>query len=375
MATVPAEITVSDPPQKKVLIIGGGFAGLEACRYFKGSKFAYALMEKKEFHEFTPDVPETITTTSLTSKISKPFSKCRVVGRCVFVKDIVRFDAVQKKVYYVKPEGGGEEFEEFDYCVLCTGASYTSPIQSPSITTTTQRREFFDGFKQKLVNASLPILVIGGGHVGCEVAADIAIKCPETQVIFATGNSGLLANHSRKQIDYATKFFSKLPNVTLYNERCKEEGSGESNLRVFSLLKSNVKVETTVVIQCTGFGKPNTEFLINSEVRLNAKGKIEVDEETLAVKVGDNDLYSECIFAAGDCVEKPGNHMMAMFAHFEGEFCARQILRKEKKLALRKFGIPPENCFALSLGPHDGFISLMGPVGLVQLSALVAQVS
>lgn len=71
MATVPAEITVSDPPQKKVLIIGGGFAGLEACRYFKGSKFAYALMEKKEFHEFTPDVPETITTTSLTSKVSK----------------------------------------------------------------------------------------------------------------------------------------------------------------------------------------------------------------------------------------------------------------------------------------------------------------
>ncbi|GMI09725.1 hypothetical protein TrVE_jg2926 [Triparma verrucosa] len=367
MATVPSEITSQSPstptPTKqkvRVVIVGGGFAGLEALRYFRGSAFSYTLIEKKQYHEFTPDIPEAITSPTLLRKISKPFSSCRVVDRCVFVKDIVRFDAVQKRVYYVKPEGGPEEFEEFDYCVLCTGATYTSPIQAPSASTVVQRRESLDRFKKELVSASLPILVIGGGHVGCEVAADIAIKCPDTQVIFATGNSGLLANHAQWQVDYATKFFEMLSNVVLYNERCKEVEEEGGGRRVFLLQKSDAKVEVDVVIQCTGFGKPNTRFLVDSEVRLNAQGKIEVDSETLAVKIGDNEENSECIYAAGDCIDKPSNHQMAMFAHFEGEFCARQILRNSAGLPLRKFGVPPEKCFALSLGPRDGFISLLG---------------
>ena len=48
------------------------------------------------------------------------------------------------------------------------------------------------------------------------------------------------------------------------------------------------------------------------------------------------------------------------FAHFEGEFAARQVLRRIHGLPLRAFSAPPEKCFALALGPRDGFVSLFG---------------
>lgn len=84
-----------------------------------------------------------------------------------------------------------------------------------------------------------------------------------------------------------------------------------------------------------------------------------VDPSTLQVKLNDGTL-SGSIFAAGDCITKKSTRRMASFAHFEGEFAARQVIRSARNKELRGYGAIPEKSFAVSLGPRDGFVSVMG---------------
>ena len=129
LATLP---TVAPPTssstRKKVFVIGGGFAGLDALRNLKGGCDP-VLLDRRDFHEYTPDVPEALVMPSHTSKITKTFESCRNVSTVIVCKEVLSFDPVGKRVRYSTQEESEKE-ESFDFAILCTGASYTSPIKS-----------------------------------------------------------------------------------------------------------------------------------------------------------------------------------------------------------------------------------------------------
>jgi cation diffusion facilitator CzcD-associated flavoprotein CzcO len=63
---------------------------------------------------------------------------------------------------------------QFDFCVLCTGASYAAPIKSPmeaAATVEQRRRQYKDTHEQ--LAAAQSVVVVGGGFVGVELAAEI----------------------------------------------------------------------------------------------------------------------------------------------------------------------------------------------------------
>ena len=138
--------------------------------------------------------------------------------------------------------------------------------------------------------------MLGGGHVGVEVASNIASKHRDINVIFAVGNSGLLPNHPPGQIQYAQNFFDGLPNIELKAERCSEmeiEGGGDGAGREFKFSKSGTVVRVSEVIKCTGFGKANTGFLDSCAIKLSEEKRIVVSPDTLAVEVRMCEGYEE----------------------------------------------------------------------------------
>jgi len=109
---------------KKVVILGGGFAGAYAARHLQ-NHFDVTLVDTKDYFEFTPSVlrvlvePEHSVTIEVAHRDYLP--KCEVVmGTVTAVKEneVVVED---KKRFY------------FDYLVICTGSHYRSHIKEDNL--------------------------------------------------------------------------------------------------------------------------------------------------------------------------------------------------------------------------------------------------
>ncbi|GMI32297.1 hypothetical protein TrCOL_g215 [Triparma columacea] len=340
----------------KIVCIGGGFAGLDVLRTLRSQHgCSVTLLEKRSYHEYLPGIPEVLAEGDV-EKLLVPFKGQRNTSRIELVHDILSLDPNQRVVKF-KSTDKSERSITFDYAVICTGCDYASPIRGSSPIVSGRVSEVAS-IQAVVSRTKLPILVAGGGHVGVELAADIASRRGGTQVVLATGNGGVLPGHSEWQVKYVKDFFGRLTNVQVHEERCEEiTPTGEGTVREFKLLKSGSTIRTECYFSCTGFGTPNTGFLAG--VSLGARGHVSTDSGTLQVKMSDGTL-SPCVFAAGDVRNKESGFRMASFAHFEGEFVGRQILRAIRGERLRTFKPPPERSFVVSLGPFDGFVSVLG---------------
>jgi NADH dehydrogenase FAD-containing subunit len=346
-----------------VVCIGGGFAGLDVLRTL-GSSCSVTLLERRSYHEYVPGIPEVFVKDEGqglqgVGDLLVPFDSQRNVGRVEVADEILSMDPASRVIKF-RARGGGERYISYDYAVICTGCEYPSPIQAHTATSVEGRVGEVEAWRDRVERTELPVLVAGAGHVGVELAADIATRRRDTKVILVTGNGGILAKHSKWQIDYVKKFFDRLPNVTVYEERCEEVAAAaeEGPVRQFKLLKSGTTILTECYFSCTGFGVPNTGFL-SGALALNDRGYVSADPSTLAA-FDSGGSASGRIFAAGDCRDKSPSWRMASFAHFEGEFVGRQILRSIRGEKLRAFRPPPERSFVVSLGPFDGMVSVFG---------------
>ncbi|KAH9070615.1 hypothetical protein Ae201684P_002972 [Aphanomyces euteiches] len=84
----------------------------------------------------------------------------------------------------------------FDYLVLATGSSYTSPIKALEDTANN-------------IRAASSVLVVGGGPVGVEVAAEIACAYSSKRVTILEGNPRLVHN-SRLKDSFRQQLSNKL---------------------------------------------------------------------------------------------------------------------------------------------------------------------
>ena len=219
----------------RVIIVGSGFAGLEAAKKLACKDVQVTVIDRTNYHLFQPLLYQVATAALSPADIAAPvravLSKCRNVE--VILAEVQSVDVDAKKVKTVDLD------LDYDYLILATGARHSyfghdeweklAPGLKSLEDAIELRRRILLAFEyaEKITDeaerrAALNFVIIGGGPTGVEMAGAIAeisrhtlakdfrhINPSEARVILIEGEPRLLAAYpedlsasARKQLEH-----------------------------------------------------------------------------------------------------------------------------------------------------------------------------
>lgn len=361
--------------QARLVIIGGGYAGTFAAMALE-NEFEVTLIDTKDYFEFTPSRLRTLVEPWHATHIQVPHRSIlkktkSVVGKVESItSDTVHTDA------NVFP---------YDYLVICTGSRYCEPVfptppaqptnssttsetHNLSTNTTSQQAhvqlEVNNSKQQQILQAvtntlilsarapsfetyhsalaqSQQILIVGGGTVGVELAAEIAEAFPSKKVTLVNSQSFLINRSPARAIQYTHDYFQRKGVNVLLGERI----AAHEGRRFYT--KTGTVVEADMAFMCTG-NVPNSDFLRNSSFAgsVTSQGLIRVNEHLQL------DGFSN-VFVAGDVCDSLVEEKLCQSAAAE----VKLIIQNLRKLVHGRPLLPYSKAdypMLVSLGRYDG---------------------
>ncbi|MES2392314.1 MAG: NAD(P)/FAD-dependent oxidoreductase [Acidobacteriota bacterium] len=176
----------------RVVIVGGGFGGLNAARAFKGAPVQVTLIDKRNYHLFRPLLYQVAAGLLSPDEIAPPlrcvFSRQRNVD--VLMDEVVGIDTLNRLVR-LKDRG-----IPYDFLILATGIRYNyfGHDEWSAVATPLESLEGADVIRTKVLAAleraenmaaageapadeiqrELTVALVGGGTVGVEMAGTLA---------------------------------------------------------------------------------------------------------------------------------------------------------------------------------------------------------
>lgn len=332
--------------KKKVVVIGGGFAGLAAAKDLgKDPNLEVTVLDRRNYHLFQPLLYQVATAGLSPADIAMPIRAILSDAKntTVVMAEADRIDVTKKTV------GSGDTLWDYDYLVLACGARHSYfgkdawEENAPGLKTLEQATEIrrrillafelaereTDPTKQR---ALLTFVIVGGGPTGVELAGAIAeisrttlekdfrkIDPARTRVILIEAGSRLLAAFD----------------PTLSKRAARDlEGIGVqiwTSTRVTDVTKNGVSlanesVEANTVLWAAGVLPSSTGKMLGTP--LDRGGRVMVGPDLTVLE------YPE-VFVIGDqshALDAEGNPLpgLAPVAMQAGRYVAK-IIRKEVK--------------------------------------------
>lgn len=175
-------------PEPHVVVVGGGFAGLSACRVLRHTGCRVTLLDRRNHHVFQPLLYQVATATLSPGDIAAPIRWVLRHARNVRVllADVSRVEPAGRRV--VLTDG---EVVSYDYLIVATGASHAYfghpewASHAPGLKSLEDaleiRRRVLLAFEraERETNSSrrrelLTFAIVGGGPTGVELAGTLA---------------------------------------------------------------------------------------------------------------------------------------------------------------------------------------------------------
>ncbi|MBI4152404.1 FAD-dependent oxidoreductase [Candidatus Woesearchaeota archaeon] len=266
---------------KKIIIIGGGFAGAYIARQLE-SEFAVTLFDTKDYFEFTPSVLRTLVEPRHLPKIEVPHQA--YLQKAVIVRKPVMEVADNKVI------AGGMEYL-FDYLVIASGSRYTVPIKEENIVIAARGRDLQQWAHQ--LEKAKKVLIVGGGIVGTELAAEIVDRFPEKEITLVHSKKDLLDRNPRKAKEYARRFLQQRGIKLIFEEKVIDTQKERIPTAKKYITNKRGEIFADLAFLCTGI-VPNSEFLKkNEKISLAESGFVQVNAHLQVANCPN-------IFAAGD---------------------------------------------------------------------------
>ena len=178
---------IDDLGQPRVVIVGGGFGGLELAKALANAPVQVVLIDKRNYHTFQPLLYQVATAGLDADSIVSPFRK--------ILSEQANFYFRLAEVLCVNPEAQVVEttigLVRYDYLVLATGATanYLGNAQMARHAITLKsvedaielRNTVLSNFEQALqlgdreqINSLLDFVIVGGGPTGVEIAGALS---------------------------------------------------------------------------------------------------------------------------------------------------------------------------------------------------------
>ena len=342
-------INIPESELERVVIVGGGFGGLQLARKLAKSNFQVVLIDRNNYHQFQPLFYQVAMAGLEPSSIVFPFRKLFQGRENMYIRmaEVTHVDTTAKQLQ--TPLGHCN----YDHLIVATGADtnyygnkelarLTLPMKSVS-EALYLRNSILDDYEDALTTPSyqdrqelVDIVIVGGGATGVELAGSLAeMKThvlpkdyPELHVeeevdiyLIQSGDvllKGMSANSSEK----ALKYLEELGVKVILNNRV--EGFDGNNVT----LQDGRTIPTQKVIWAAGVkGMPIAGL---PEEAITYGNRLAVDRYN---RVKDTD----CVYAIGDVayMEEPdfpkGHPQVAQVAIQMGEHLAKNLRYRHER--------------------------------------------
>ncbi|HET8886693.1 MAG TPA: NAD(P)/FAD-dependent oxidoreductase [Salinimicrobium sp.] len=336
--------------RRKIIIIGGGFAGLTAAKELKNTDADVTIIDKTNHHLFQPLLYQVATGALSPGDIAVPIraildenSKIKVL-----LGEVKEIFPDQKKLKLVD----GREID-FDQLIMAPGSQYNYfgnedwKVFAPGLKSISDALKLRERILLSLEEAEqikapadrkpfLTYVIIGGGPTGVEMAGAIAeiagrsmlhgfknIKKDEIKVFLVEASSEILNGFGEPLGEKARKMLENLGVKVLRNTSVTKIEKNRAYLKVGS-------IETPNIIWAAGIkASPLLETL---QVEKDRMGRVFVNQDLSLSKYPD-------IFVLGDaahCEDIAGNPFpaLASVARQQGKFVG-EMLKKNPKVGSR----------------------------------------
>ncbi len=352
--------------KKNIVVIGGGFAGINLIKKLAGDKrFHITLVDKNNYHFFPPLLYQVSTAFIEPSNISYPFR------RLFQEKDNLRFHMgslvrVNASENIVETDTGSLSY---DYLVLSLGTESNyfgmqnvkdNALPMKNIDEALNLRNHLLLTMEKAVRATdqgerdklLNIVIAGGGPTGVELAGmlgemgyNIALKeYPEiknfgSHLYLVDAGPVLLAPMSKTAQDEAKKILGRLGVHIMLNNAVKDYSDGQVSLADGTIIKSNSLIWASGVIAREVPGLP-------AEV-IGRGRRIIVDEYNRVHGLPNIFALGDISFQTTDTNFSNGHPQLAQVAIQHGLHLAKNFKKQENGEALQPFKYKDKGSMAI----------------------------
>lgn len=331
--------------RQRIVIVGGGFAGLNFLKHIDKQKYEVVLVDRSNYHSFPPLFYQIASSGLEPGSICFPFRrelrKGKGRGAYFHMGEVKTIDVEHKRVV--------TEYETlaYDYLVIAAGTTnnfFGNPDLIKSVYTiksTAQAMRCRDEILSRLERASichdaaerkrlLSFVVVGGGPAGVEIAGALgemkryilpreyrSIPVEDVKITLLEGSTRLLGAMSVKAQDESLKYLGELLVDVKLNHLMK---SYENNVVT---LDDGLEISAGMVIWTAGITGVTFDFS-EYDMPLGAGNRIRVDQFNRVVGV-------DGIFALGDIAlmtteDYPKGHpQLAQVAIQQGENLAKNL--------------------------------------------------
>ncbi|HEX6223245.1 MAG TPA: FAD-dependent oxidoreductase, partial [Chryseolinea sp.] len=178
---------IADLGKPRIIIIGGGFGGLEVAKGLDGFKAQAVLFDKFNHHCFQPLLYQVATSGLETSSIVFPFRK-RFARQDDFFFRLGEVTQIKPDENYIETSIGGIKY---DYLVIANGATSNFYGMKDVEQNALPMKTIIDAIKlrnliirnfetalltddQELTNSLMDVVIVGGGPTGVELAGALS---------------------------------------------------------------------------------------------------------------------------------------------------------------------------------------------------------
>src|SRR3954454_7832163 len=188
-----ASHSISKPARHRVVVVGGGFAGLQAVRKLARAPVDVTLIDRRNFHLFQPLAYQVATGSLSAAEIASPLRGVlrRQKNTRVLLAEVSGFDLARQRVFTTDVATGETEAVGYDTLIVAGGSAYSyfghdeweqlAPAPKGLEETLEIRRRLLSAFEAaetEQVAARrerwLTFVVVGAGPTGVEMAGQIA---------------------------------------------------------------------------------------------------------------------------------------------------------------------------------------------------------
>ena len=353
---------------KTIAIVGGSFGGLAALRVLQEAPHVRViLIDQREYYEYVPGVLRLFCNPELHKTICRPMPSLAAPHQFVHGTAM----QINRNNVVVKLHSTATTTTiSFDHVIIATGADYRSPITPTEGENEVKKRYVSWREQARRLKQAQSVLVLGGGAVGTELAAEIVCHFPEKQVTIVDAQKKLVPLFPSKTSDHVASWFQKKGTRLVLGEMLEtidEQGC---------TTKKGQRIEADVVFVCFGM-KCNTQAVAKGDMVssdrsiLDQRGAVVVNE---CLQVPD---YPN-VFAVGDAMVHPSLEIkQAYYAEMNGTAAAHNVLALVNGTTLLKYPESISNAsisplvYVVSLGRYDGSLGFNGVVVNGAIAAVV----
>ena len=339
----------------RVVIVGGGFAGLKLATKLKDTPFQVVLLDKNNFHQFQPLYYQVATSGLEPSAIAFPFRKIfQKQKNFHFRETLVKSIDPYKKIL----ESGIGQIR-YDYLVLAMGTDTNfyriSSIEQNALPMKTVaealrlRNVVLENFEFALTadtkaeqDVNLDLVIVGGGPTGVELAGALAdlrnhvlpkdypeIDFSRMNIRLVEAGPKLLAAMSEKASRLAEEYLKKLRVEVNCGVSVREFNNEEAILSDGRVIKTRTLIWAAGVTANRVEGLPAESYGPGNRLAVDAYNQVNGISGIFAI--------GDLCFMNTDPKYPKGHPQVAQVAIQQAKLLAYNLKRMEKKQPLKPF--------------------------------------